>query len=197
MSDTYHRDILYLREQECGNPWLIWKPEEVRERKGFGKVDTNYMATGLCCNVRGSNPDRENRNFPSPKRPDRLWVPKSLTFNGYHGPLLGVKREGPKFNLSPSSSAKAKNEWSHSSTPPCVFTIQTGTTSPLPNPPNLAKYMVTQHSLCANHKNKQKANFKKTEVRNLTKDKVTVHHSDPVHAAKWSDEEHVKIISAL
>ena len=112
MSDTYHPDILYLREQECGNPWLIWKPEEVRERKGFGKVDTNYMATGLCCNVRGSNPDRENRNFPSPKRPDRLWVPKSLTFNGYYGPLLGVKREGPKFNLSPSSSAKAKNEWS-------------------------------------------------------------------------------------
>ena len=109
----------------------------------------------------------------------------------------GVRQQVCEASHPPPSSAKAKNEWSHSSTPPCVFTIQTGTTSPLPNPPNLAKYMVTQHSLCANHKNKQKANFKKTEVRNLTKDKVTVHHSDPVHAAKWSDEEHVKIISAL
>ena len=66
----------------------------------------------MCCNLRGSNSGKEKRSFPSPKRPNRPWVPNSLTFNVYLGPLLRVKPEGPKSNLSPSTIAKAKKKWS-------------------------------------------------------------------------------------
>jgi len=38
---------------------------------------------------RGANPDRGNRFLSSPNRPDRLWGPPSLHFNGHHSTSLG------------------------------------------------------------------------------------------------------------
>jgi len=35
--------------------------------------------------TQGSNPDRAKRFLSFPKRPDRLWCPKSLLFNGKRG----------------------------------------------------------------------------------------------------------------
>jgi hypothetical protein len=46
------------------------------------------------------------RIFTSPRRPDRLWGPPSLLFNGYGGVLSqGVKRPGREANHSP------RNQW--------------------------------------------------------------------------------------
>jgi len=38
--DTCHPDSLYLREQGCEDPWLLfWKPKGVREQKVCEKLD--------------------------------------------------------------------------------------------------------------------------------------------------------------
>jgi hypothetical protein len=66
------------------------------------------LATGWT--VRGSNPGRGKIFFSSPKRPDGLWGPPSLLFNGYRGFFPGVKRPGRQINHSPPSSAEIKNE---------------------------------------------------------------------------------------
>ena len=55
--------------------------------------------------------------FSSPKCPDWLWGPPSLLFNGYLGFLTLGTVARVKSNYSPPSSAKVKNEWSHSSNP--------------------------------------------------------------------------------
>jgi hypothetical protein len=60
--------------------------------------------------------------FPFSLRPDRLWVPPSLLFNGYRRALSsGVKRLARGANHSPVSSAVVKNAWSCTSTPQYVF----------------------------------------------------------------------------
>jgi len=38
--DTYHPDTLYLPEQGCEDPWLLfWKPKGFREQKVREKLD--------------------------------------------------------------------------------------------------------------------------------------------------------------
>jgi len=44
--------------------------------------------------------------------------PSNCFFNGYCGPLMGVKWPMYEFDYSPLSSVKVKNEWSYISTPP-------------------------------------------------------------------------------
>ena len=61
-------------------------------------ISTHY---GL---VRGSNPGG-GENFRT--RPDRLWVPTSLLYNGYRV-ILGVKRPGHDINHPPASNAEVK-----------------------------------------------------------------------------------------
>jgi hypothetical protein len=40
--------------------------------------------------------------FSFPHRPDRLWVPLSLLYNGYREPLFpGVIRQGPEADYTP------------------------------------------------------------------------------------------------
>jgi len=58
------------------------------------------------------------RRFLSPKRSDGLWGPPSLLFNAQWGFVPEVKRLGRDFDHLPLSSAKVKNEWSYTSTPP-------------------------------------------------------------------------------
>jgi len=53
----------------------------------------------------------------SPSRPDRLWGPPSLLFNGYRALFLGVKRPGREADHSPLSGAKVKNSWSYTPIP--------------------------------------------------------------------------------
>jgi hypothetical protein len=54
----------------------------------------------------------------SANRPNRLWGPSSLIFNGCRSSFPGeVKRPGREVNHSPQFSVKVKNEWSYTSTP--------------------------------------------------------------------------------
>jgi hypothetical protein len=60
---------------------------------------------------RGSIPDRGRGFFFSPLRPDWLWGPPSLLFNGYWGPFPGGEvRPGRDADHSTPSSAEVKNE---------------------------------------------------------------------------------------
>jgi hypothetical protein len=63
--------------------------------------------------VRGWSPGRGKRFFSLPKRPDRLWTPLTLKFNG-----TGVTWVCRDIDHSPSSSAEVKNEWSYTSASP-------------------------------------------------------------------------------
>jgi hypothetical protein len=63
-----------------------------------------------------------SRIFPSPRRPNRLWGPPSLLSNCYRGAFFrGVKRSGREADHSPPTSAKVKNMWMYTSTPPYAF----------------------------------------------------------------------------
>jgi hypothetical protein len=60
--------------------------------------------------------------FSSPRRPDRLWGPPSLLYNGYRGALsLRVKRPGNEADHSPPPSAEIKKIWIYISTSPYAF----------------------------------------------------------------------------
>jgi hypothetical protein len=60
---------------------------------------------------------KEQRFFPQPPRPDRLWGPHRLLANVYKW----VKRPGLEVNHTPPSSVEVKNTRSFTSTPPYVF----------------------------------------------------------------------------
>ena len=51
-------------------------------------------------------------------RPERLWGPTSLHFNGHRGSFQGVKRPESDADNWPQYRAEAENEWSSISTPP-------------------------------------------------------------------------------
>jgi len=68
--------------------------------------------------VRVSNPGRGKKLFSSPKFPDQLWDPWSLIFDGINGYYPGKKWPGCDLNYWPESSARVKNEWSYTSSPP-------------------------------------------------------------------------------
>jgi hypothetical protein len=60
--------------------------------------------------------------FSSPPRPDRLWGPPSLLYNGYQGLFhWEVMRLGCEADHSPPCSAEVKNAWSYISTPQYAF----------------------------------------------------------------------------
>jgi hypothetical protein len=74
--------------------------------------------------VRCLNPSTEKRFVFPPKRPDRLWDPPSLLFNGYRegDSFPGVKREEREAGHSPPCRAQVKNEWGYiSPLPLCAF----------------------------------------------------------------------------
>lgn len=57
---------------------------------------------------------RSGVRFPS--RPERVWVPPSLRFNGYWG-VLDLEKEQPehKFDHTSAPSVEVKNRWSYTS----------------------------------------------------------------------------------
>ena len=79
-------------------------------------------ATSYGLDGRGSNPSRSRRFCFSPKCPDWLWGPINLLFNRYQGYFSPVKRLWHEADHSPPSSAKVKNELSHTSTSLYAFT---------------------------------------------------------------------------
>jgi hypothetical protein len=76
------------------------------------KQGSRYRDKAKGWSVRGSNPGRDNKFFPSPKRSDRLWDPLSLLFNEYRVFLPRVKRAEREANYPPPSNTEVKNEWS-------------------------------------------------------------------------------------
>jgi len=78
--------------------------------------------------VRDSNTsgERGGKRFISAlKRPDRLWGPPSLLFDGTWGSFLEVKRLGRGADHSPPCRADVKNVWSYTSTPSvCLHSVE-------------------------------------------------------------------------
>jgi hypothetical protein len=63
-----------------------------------------------------------SRIFAFPHRPDRLWGPHNLVYNGYWGALSQEEnRHGREADHSPQTSAEAKKTCICTSTPPYVF----------------------------------------------------------------------------
>ena len=74
--------------------------------------------------VFGSNAGRGKSLFFPPKRPDWLWDPPSLPFNGYGGSFPGVKRPGSDANHLRPSCVDVDNEWRYSSASPvCLHVV--------------------------------------------------------------------------
>jgi hypothetical protein len=65
---------------------------------------------------------KTSRLVLGPTQPPIQWVPGTLS--------PGVKQMGCEAHRSPPSSAKVKNEWSYTSTPPYAFMACTGATLP-------------------------------------------------------------------
>jgi hypothetical protein len=62
------------------------------------------------------------RIFSFPRRPDRLWGPRSFLSNGYQELFPpGVKRPGREAEHSRPTTAEVKKMWIYTSTPPCAF----------------------------------------------------------------------------
>ena len=70
--------------------------------------------------MRGSNPGR-GRVFPFQRRPDRIWGPHRLLFNGYRYSFPHVSRPGREVDRSPLSGDEVKNEWSYTFSPLICF----------------------------------------------------------------------------
>ena len=46
--DTYHPNILYLREQGCEDPWLFFEAKRGPRAKKFGKHWFTHLASEIC-----------------------------------------------------------------------------------------------------------------------------------------------------
>lgn len=64
------------------------------------------------------------------KRPDHLWGPPSIVFSGYRGSVLGERQTWYEAKQLPASTARVRNEWSYTSTPP-IFPHGIDRTSPV------------------------------------------------------------------
>jgi hypothetical protein len=69
---------------------------QVQEIKNHtGSRDSSVcVASGYGLDCQGSIPGRDKRFFSTPQRPDRLWDPRSLVYNGYRGLFPRLKTAG-------------------------------------------------------------------------------------------------------
>jgi hypothetical protein len=96
--------------------------------KKFYVTDGAAIAQSVCrlgygLDDRTSNSGRSHGGFFSfPLRPDWLWGPPSFITNGYRQAITPeVKQPVREADLSPPSSAEAKNAWNCASTPQNFF----------------------------------------------------------------------------
>jgi len=75
-----------------------------------------YSGWATIWTVRGSNSGRSKKFFSFPIRPVRLWVLRSLLFNGYRLCFPEVKRPSREIYHSPQSSTET--EWRYTYNPP-------------------------------------------------------------------------------
>ena len=71
--------------------------------------------------IQSWNLGRDERFFCSLECPDRLWGQPTLLFSGYRGFFLRVNWLGLEDDNLSQHSAKAKNEWTCTSTPPTIM----------------------------------------------------------------------------
>jgi hypothetical protein len=93
---TYYPDTVYLREQWCEDPWLFFEAKRGPRAKSLGNVGLGYGLDGP-----GAEFLWRQGMFLSPERPDRLWGPPILLYNGYLGSLPRVKRPAREVHLPP------------------------------------------------------------------------------------------------
>jgi hypothetical protein len=77
-----------------------------------------FLSTNYGLDDWGSNPGGGWEFFPSPPRPDRLWDPPSLLFNGYGGIFpWGLSGREVKLTTHLHLIPRSKNVWNYTSTP--------------------------------------------------------------------------------
>jgi len=81
--------------------------------------------------IQDSNPGREQEIFYFSKISTLAVGPNQPTIQEIPGFFRGVEWPGHEVNHKPPSSAKVKNEYSYTSTPPFAFMTWKGTTLPL------------------------------------------------------------------
>jgi hypothetical protein len=86
----------------------------------------------------GSIPGRGKRFFSIPQRPDQIWGPSSLLFNGHGGYFSGVKRRGVKLTIHLHLMPRSRMVKLHLHYPirlhgVVLNSLSTGTTSPIPH----------------------------------------------------------------
>jgi hypothetical protein len=59
-----------------------------------------------------------SRIFSFPRRPDQLWGPPNLLFNGFRGLFPWDITQGREADHSPPASTEVKKMWIYTSTPP-------------------------------------------------------------------------------
>jgi hypothetical protein len=98
------QQAFYLTNELHNNQFMLGKYRKFQSYCWAGIAQSvQRLATGRT--VRGSNPGG-GEIFRT--RPDRLWGPPSLLYNGYRLSFPGVKRPGRGVNHPPPSSAEVK-----------------------------------------------------------------------------------------
>jgi hypothetical protein len=115
--------ILHTLSSKCWNSALKYvvnascNPFQFRQSPYYSRRWDSSVSIGV--DDRCSIPSRDWEFFSLPPPPDRFWGPPSLLSNKNRGfNPRGVKRSESETDHSPPSSAKVKNEWSYTSTPP-------------------------------------------------------------------------------
>jgi len=85
------------------------------------QIEIFGLQIGSGLDDQGSFPCRGRGIFSLPPRPDQIWSPHNLLYDGHWRHLPWVKEAGCETDHSPPSSAVVKNEWSYPSTLPILF----------------------------------------------------------------------------
>ena len=99
------------RVTEVSSRWSAFHRSSILVCRSWGSIFVINQTARISDAARGK------RFLSSPKHPDRPWGPPSLLFSVYWGFYPEVKQQGREANLSPQSSAEAKDKWNCNSAP--------------------------------------------------------------------------------
>jgi len=111
--------------------YSLYRCDHSRWRNTMTKLYSRHSDYATAWAERGLNPGKDKRFFSSTKRPDRLWDPPRLLFNGHRGSFPGKPQPERQINHSPPSRGEVKNDWRYTFTLPYAFKAWNGITLPL------------------------------------------------------------------